>query len=618
MFGTKSDSYRAWKKEWQRYAQIPEKLDYANLGSTCDLNNYDYKYWSGIGFNFASAPQDMYYDNQLLEQYGFHLKEGAYVFISISEFALLVDKYKTDNHNFKYYGFLEPHRILNYSDRKAKIVKNFPGLLDSRYIKQEGKAFLKAIKRRNPKNSSRSLEECSLQSMLNWKTEFGWDKEIKLTNDQRETLIRSWEILQNDILYCKQHYLTPVIVIPPFNIHLKKLMPSHILNECLWNYIEKISNMGIKIVNFWNDTELEKEKYYRTPICLNEEGKRIFNYRIQNEVFGSNHSQRKKYGMDRMRIDKTNSLILNNGKSIPLVAFGTGVIKRFYRNKPLYYKDVMFALLRSVKHRKMVRFLKNDLTVRDILEDAANCGFRMFDTGRLYGHSEKYIGDMLYNHNRSDYFLITKVSDVDLMRYPDSKTVHDNLSISLKNLNTDYVDAYLLHFPSGDWVSMYKEIEKEYYAGRTKAIGVCNFDIHEMKNIIEVAEVKPMICQIEIHPLNNKRNLVSFCHGNGIIVMAHTPTGHVSKEIVDSDVFNDLVYKYQKSAVQIIYRWHIQNGVIPIVTSTSKQHLAENLEIFNFELSNEDMERIDSLSKGYSFDKYNNKRNDCPKFIYNL
>ena len=93
MFGTKSDSYRAWKKEWQRYAQIPEKLDYANLGSTCDLNNYDYKYWSGIGFNFASAPQDMYYDNQLLEQYGFHLKEGAYVFISISEFALLVDKY---------------------------------------------------------------------------------------------------------------------------------------------------------------------------------------------------------------------------------------------------------------------------------------------------------------------------------------------------------------------------------------------------------------------------------------------------------------------------------------------------------------------------------------------
>ena len=63
--------------------------------------------------------------------------------------------------------------------------------------------------------------------MLNWKTEFGWDKEIKLTNDQRETLIRSWEILQNDILYCKQHYLTPVIVIPPFNIHLKKLMRVH-------------------------------------------------------------------------------------------------------------------------------------------------------------------------------------------------------------------------------------------------------------------------------------------------------------------------------------------------------------------------------------------------------
>ncbi len=286
MFGKNSVLYVSWMQEWKRYDEIPDNLDFANLGSTCDANNFDYSYWDGCGFNFASGPQDMYYDNQLLEQYGKHLKKGALVFISISEFAFLVDKYETDYHNYKYYGYVEPQRILNYSDRKAWMIKHCPGLLDNRQMKQEIKSFIKRILKLQRNATKASLEARSRQAMANWLHEFGWDDEVKLTDEQRKTLSRSWDIFLKDIEFCDRNGLLPVIVVPPFNIHLKKIMPYNILDECLWDYIELIKKRGIKVVNFWDDKELEDERYYSTPICLNELGKDIFNRRLQKELWG--------------------------------------------------------------------------------------------------------------------------------------------------------------------------------------------------------------------------------------------------------------------------------------------------------------------------------------------
>ena len=612
MLGTRSESYKYWIAEQERYEKIPALIDFANLGSTCDANNYDYSYWNGVGFNFALAPQDMYYDNQLLEQYGKRLKKGAYLFISISEFAFLTDRYETDYHNHKYYGVLDRERVWGYTKWKAILLKYAPGLVDGRYVKQEVKQFIKQILKRKS-STKKTLEQWSIQVMSNWKKEFSWDNDADLSDAQRETISRSWKIFLEDISFCKQNNLIPVVVIPPFCEYLKKIMPNEILKECLWQYIEQIREMGLMVVDFWNDNELCDEKYYKTPICLNQLGIKLFNTKLQQAVF-----QERNNSVDMSKKKSLNTVVLNNGLVIPNVAFGTGVIKRFYRNKSLFYKDVLKAILRTVKHRKMVRFWKNDLTIKKTLYQAIVCGFRMFDTGRLYGHSEKYIGDVLSRYNRKDFFVVTKVSDVDLTRYSDKSTVSDNLSQSLSFLRTDYVDAYLLHFPSGDWISMYREIEAEYKAGRTRSIGVCNFDIEELKKIIDVADVKPMICQIEVHPLNTKKELVDFCKENNIVVMAHTPTGHMCKEIVESEVFKKLTKKYKKSAAQIIYRWHIQNGIIPIMTSTSKQHLMENYQVFDFELSAEDMRNIDLLDRGYSFDKNNNKVNDCPQFIYNL
>lgn len=316
---------------------------------------------------------------------------------------------------------------------------------------------------------------------------------------------------------------------------------------------------------------------------------------------------------------KRDQYIMTNGKTIPIIAFGTGVVRRFYRNKPMYIKDTIIAILRSIKHRKMVRFLKNDLTLKKTLNNAVKEGYTLFDSGRLYGHSEKYIGEVLSKYNREDFFLLTKVCEDDLKRYKEASTVHDNLSISLRFLQTDYVDAYLLHFPETNMIEMYKEIEREYKAGRAKAIGVSNFDIDELKTLMDNCEIKPMINQIEVNPRYTRKELLEFCRDNGIIVMAHTPTARsYLKQISETDIMRELKQKYNKNVPQIIYRWHIQNAVIPIISTITISHLKENMDIFDFSLSNDEMERIDLLNENMHCDRYDNKFSDVPDFIYNL
>lgn len=309
---------------------------------------------------------------------------------------------------------------------------------------------------------------------------------------------------------------------------------------------------------------------------------------------------------------------LYNDVEIPEIAFGTGVIKRYYRNKKLYVKDLIISILVSIKHLKVVRRFKNDYTIKKTIRNAMNCGYKLIDTGRLYGHSEKYIGEVINEKERKNIFIISKVSDVDLKRYDYAPSVEDNLKLSLKFLKTDYLDAYLLHFPQGNWLSMYHDIEIAYKDGIVKSIGVCNFDINELEELIKNSEIKPMICQVEMHPLYTKNELIQYCKKNNIIIMAHTPTGHMNKKIVESPIMKTLIEKYKKNPAQIIYRWHLQKGVIPIISSVSKEHLITNLDIYDFELNDSEIVEIDSLNINYSFDKNNNKMNDKPDFIYNL
>lgn len=284
MFGRSCEAYSQWKNDWKYFNNIPKDLDIVNLGSTGDKNNFDYNLWELRGFNLATSPQDMYYDNQMLHQFGYNLKKGAIVMICLSEFAMLVDKYDDDYRNFKYYGILDKRRILQYSDFKSWMVKHCPGLLDNRYIIAEIKESIKKILRRNNKSKSNRaeyLKKRSEKTMKNWIVEFGWDKELTITKKQHEALERSWDILLDDIEYCKANGFIPIIVIPPFNEYLMNVMPNTVLDECLWNYVEKLRLMSIKILSYWDDKELQSATYYDTSIALNKEGRKIFNTKVQ-------------------------------------------------------------------------------------------------------------------------------------------------------------------------------------------------------------------------------------------------------------------------------------------------------------------------------------------------
>lgn len=287
MFGKNSSIYKKWESEWERYKAVPENLKIANIGSSCDANNYDYSLWDIEGFNFASAPQDLYYDNQVLEQYGSHLNENAVVIISLSEFALLVDKYETDYHNYKYYGYIDPIRILNYSKIKSLLIKTVPGLLYRRLIKTEIKETVKKIIGWNSNANKKviGMKEQSERMISGWMKEFDWIDGVAIRDEQYDAINRSWNILLNTFSYCQDHKLQAVVVIPPFNGNLKKLMPENILDDCLWKYIKKIEEMGIKVISFWDKEEFEKDCYYDTPICLNKRGIELFNNAVKKEIF---------------------------------------------------------------------------------------------------------------------------------------------------------------------------------------------------------------------------------------------------------------------------------------------------------------------------------------------
>ena len=303
---------------------------------------------------------------------------------------------------------------------------------------------------------------------------------------------------------------------------------------------------------------------------------------------------------------------LYNGYQIPDVAFGTGVIMRYTRNPILYLKKSIKEVLSSVKHHKLNRNLKGDFFCKKILSNAYNAGYRLYDTARIYGYSEKRIGEM----HKEDIYVISKVSDMDIERKYMPDTVSGNLNLSLRYLNREYVDVYLLHYPHGEWLNIYRQLEKLYIVGQAKSIGLCNCGINELETIKKNNLTKPMVIQLELHPLNSKKELRDYCKKNEIQIMAHTPTGRMETKIQNSSVLNKIAVRYNKTIPQVILRWHYQNGIIPVLSTFDFCHMHENLKIYDFELSQNEMEAIDSIDEGFVL--LDRNCIDDPNYVYNL
>lgn len=280
---------------------------------------------------------------------------------------------------------------------------------------------------------------------------------------------------------------------------------------------------------------------------------------------------------------------LVNGVEIPCIGFGTD--RTFIFLKKNIFKGVYGFVKDIVCDQRY--YWKRDRSIFNIVKNAPLNGCYLYDTASCYGQSERILGYALRHFNRDEYFIITKLSNVEQR----SGDVEKALIKSIKRLNVEYVDLYLMHWPhTNTYLDCWKQMEILYKKGYAKAIGVCNFKQQHFEELFKVAKIAPMVCQIESHPLFNQNSMLQYCKDNNIQMMAYTPTGRMDKRLRENTVLRQLSDKYSKSIAQIILRWHYQRGVIPIVNTTKIEHLKDNMDIFDFQLLNCEMELINGIN----------------------
>ena len=218
-------------------------------------------------------------------------------------------------------------------------------------------------------------------------------------------------------------------------------------------------------------------------------------------------------------------------------------------------------------------------------------GYRLIDTANAYVN-EKAVGRAMKKSGiaRENIFLETKL-------WPSFYEQEDAVEKTLKRLDTDYIDLLLIHQPAGNYIAGYRLMEKAYKEGKVKAIGLSNFTMEQIQEILDVCEVNPAVLQTEVHPYFQEDELKEFLAKEDIAIQAWYPLGHGDKALLEESVFTRLAEKYGKSNAQIILRWHIQAGNIVIPGSKNPDHIRANFELFDFALSDEEMSEIAGLNK---------------------
>lgn len=222
---------------------------------------------------------------------------------------------------------------------------------------------------------------------------------------------------------------------------------------------------------------------------------------------------------------------------------------------------------------------------------ALEYGYRLIDTANAY-MNEKAVGRAMKHSGvaREDISLETKI-------WPCFYEENDAIDKTLERLDTDYIDLLLIHQPAGNYVAGYRQMEKAYKEGKVKAIGLSNFNEDQIKEILDVCEVKPQILQAEVHPYSQEKALKAFLDKEGIVIQAWYPLGHGDKTLIEEPLFAEFGTKYGKSSAQIILRWHIQDGNIVIPGSKNPDHIKDNFDIFDFALTDVEMEQIAAMDK---------------------
>lgn len=267
-----------------------------------------------------------------------------------------------------------------------------------------------------------------------------------------------------------------------------------------------------------------------------------------------------------MGLDKTYTM--NNGLEIPVIGFGTWQ-------------------------------MPEGEDTQKIVEHAIESGYRHIDTAKIYGNEES-VGRAIKasDVDREDLFITTKLWN-DAHGYEEAKQAIDD---SLSKLDLEYIDLYLIHWPNpkalrDNWKEAnsqaWKAMEEALEEGKVKTIGVSNFMIHHMDALLETAEVKPAVNQIFLNPSDLQQELVEYCKDKDILLEAYSPLG--SGRIFEIEELNEIADKYGKTVAQVVLRWQLQKGFLPLPKTATMERVVENADVFDFELSSEDVEKIDSF-----------------------
>ena len=218
-------------------------------------------------------------------------------------------------------------------------------------------------------------------------------------------------------------------------------------------------------------------------------------------------------------------------------------------------------------------------------------GYRLIDTANAYVN-EKAVGRAMKKSGiaREEIFLETKL-------WPSFYNDVDTVEKTLQRLDTDTIDLLLIHQPAGNYIAGYRLMEQAYKAGKVRAIGLSNFNEEQIREILSVCEVRPAVLQTEIHPYSQEKGLKEFLSKEDIVIQAWYPLGHGDAALLQEPVFAKLAEKYGKSNAQIILRWHIQAGNVVIPGSKNPEHIRANFDLFDFELTAEEMQEIQKLNK---------------------
>jgi diketogulonate reductase-like aldo/keto reductase len=256
------------------------------------------------------------------------------------------------------------------------------------------------------------------------------------------------------------------------------------------------------------------------------------------------------------------NVILNNGCEMPVLGMGT---------YPL--KGLKLALL---------------------VRKAVKLGYRSFDLAPAYGN-EKWFGRGLKfcGIKRDECFITTKLSNRD-QREQDIRLA---FKASLTRLGLKYLDLYLMHWPVPNlYLSSWKQMEILYREGLVRSIGVCNFHEHHLKHLLDNSDIVPAVNQIELHPLLSQRNILSFCNGRDIQVEAYTPVARMHEKLIKDERLVSIAKQYKKTVPQVVLRWDFQHGLVSIPKTSSPVRLKENISIFDFNLTDKEMDVLDLLN----------------------